>query len=139
MMFVIFCKDVLQFWNIIFLDLLIFVLFFESIIVFEFRWRGWGIKRLYDKSILDNEIIYDKIVFFLLVIISRLLEDFFLQSCYWKIVVMFIGLLDKCCYLFVDWLFEEIEKFENNYRYGKELLIIGLWLGFIFQFFFVEI
>lgn len=139
MMFVIFCKDVLQFWNIIFLDLLIFVLFFESIIVFEFRWKVWGIKRLYDKSILDDEIIYDKIDFFLLVIISRLLEDFFLQSCYLKIVVMFIGLLDKCCYLFVDWLFEEIKKFEKNYKYGKELWIIGLWLGFIFQFFFVEI
>lgn len=45
---------------------------------------------------------------------------------------MFIGLLDECCCLFVDWLFEEIEKFENNYRYGKELLIIGLWLEFIF-------
>lgn len=45
---------------------------------------------------------------------------------------MFIGLLDKCCYLFVDWLFEEIKKIEKNYKYGKELWIIGLWLGFIF-------
>lgn len=45
---------------------------------------------------------------------------------------MFIGLLDKCCYLFVDWLFEEFGKFEIDYKYGKEVLIIGLWLGLLF-------
>lgn len=64
--------------DIFVLDLLIFVLFFESVIVFELRWKGLGLKRLFDKSKLGDEIIYDKIDFFILVIISRLLEDFFL-------------------------------------------------------------
>lgn len=52
---------------------------------------------------------------------------------------MFIGPLDKCCHLFVDWLFEEIKKFEKNYKYGKELWTIGSWLGSTFQFSSVEI
>lgn len=52
---------------------------------------------------------------------------------------MFIGPLDKCCQLFVDWLFEELEKFVNNYKYGKELSTLGLWLGSTFQLSSVEI
>lgn len=79
MMFVIFCKKKnCSFEFIFFLELFIFVLFFESVIVFEFRWKGWGLKRLYGKSILDDEIIYDKIDFFFLLIFGMLLEDFFL-------------------------------------------------------------
>ncbi|XP_052683371.1 uncharacterized protein LOC128163761 [Crassostrea angulata] len=112
---------------------------FESITAFESRWRGRGIQRSYDKSISDDETIYDKIDFPLPAIISRLLEDPFLQSRYLKIAAMFIGPLDKCCHLFVDWLFEEIKKFEKNYKYGKELWTIGSWLGSTFQFSSVEI
>lgn len=52
---------------------------------------------------------------------------------------MFIGPLDKCCHLFVDWLFEELGKFEIDYKYGKEVSTIGSWLGSSFQFSSVEI
>lgn len=112
---------------------------FESVTAFESRWKGRGLKRSYGKSVSDDETIYDKIDLPLPPILGRLLEDPFLQSRYRKIAPMFIGPLDKCCHLFVDWLFEELGKFEIDYKYGKEVSTIGSWLGSSFQFSSVEI
>lgn len=131
-----FCKDYL---DISFSDLSIPASPFESVSAFESRWTGRGLKRSDNKSISDKEAVYDKTDLPLPPIISRLLDDPFLQSRYRKIAAMFIGPLDKCCLFFVHWLFEELENFVNNYRYGKELSTIGSWLGSTFQFSSVEI
>lgn len=114
---------------------------FQSAADFEYARKSRGLKRSYVKSISedkntsipDDETIHDKIDLPLPSVISRLLEDPFLQSRYRKIGTLFSGPVDKCCHLFVQWLFDELGKFVSNHKYGEELSTLGLWLGSTFQ------